>query len=768
MAPEKILIEKSTQKPPSGKQSNPTANSTATKTTQPGSKPKSNASCPPAASKTGKQDPVPPAQKPKAQARTTTTSSAPKNAPQSAKTTEAKKAARKRKKKKKIQVQNKEKPPVPTPKAPQPSAPASKASQSLQIPKQPQQNVAALSKNVHPPVTSRVQATMATSGFHSAPGSIDYTPRLAKVLDSENPTTVHTVQGLITPPSNSTMKQRDPAMEIEEYFSFLRAGKTPIDSVVPEFEHIGTAPIVSWEVMKAASHQLKGSSSGEIHEVFPQYGLLGENISDSSWDSPKEQFNPIFLNTNAPWSAFLCGSQGSGKSHTLSCILESCLMTDPRIGTLKSPLAGLMFFYDPHASSVCEAAHLASAGVKVRVLVSPSNYTSIRGKYMALPGSKNIDVKRFYLSPRDLTTERIKKLMGTNENAEILYMETIIRILRDMRLEDDGGNTVNYADFRSRLDQQTFSNSQWMGLRLRLMLLESILDTTGLDLPDVSQLGKKKKNKSACASESITSQTAFMCQPGTLTILDLTDPFIDGPFACTLFEICLSLFLSLTETAGKIVALDEAHNYMDQSSNSHSFTRAILRSVREQRHKALRIVVATQEPTINPSLLDLCSVTIAHRFTSPQWMEMLKKHIGGLAVLGHSDSYPELRRQSGSAASSAPFTCDGNWGNSSDHESSQGSDNTDGLADSASDPSGHSSNTTDPGSIAPEPPTIRARTASDVFEAVMGLDVGQGLVFSPAAILSPTGRKMGPKFFKVKVRPRISNDGGRSIMAHGQ
>jgi hypothetical protein len=34
--------------------------------------------------------------------------------------------------------------------------------------------------------------------------------------------------------------------------------------------------------------------------------------------------------------------QGSGKSHSTATLLESCLISDPRIGTLPAPLSGLV------------------------------------------------------------------------------------------------------------------------------------------------------------------------------------------------------------------------------------------------------------------------------------------------------------------------------------------------------------------------------------------------------------------------------------------
>ena len=66
--------------------------------------------------------------------------------------------------------------------------------------------------------------------------------------------------------------------------------------------------------------------------LFPQYSLLGECRlagQSSLWPS-SENDRLIFHNTNIPFSAFICGLQGSGKSHTLSCILGEIPLSDPQ------------------------------------------------------------------------------------------------------------------------------------------------------------------------------------------------------------------------------------------------------------------------------------------------------------------------------------------------------------------------------------------------------------------------------------------------------
>lgn len=66
---------------------------------------------------------------------------------------------------------------------------------------------------------------------------------------------------------------------------------------------------------------------------------------------------------------------------------------------------------------------------------------------------------------------------------------------------------------------------------------------------------------------------------------------------------------------------------MRESTTAQKLTDSLVTAVRLQRHLACRVVIATQEPTISPKLLDLCSFTLVHRFTSPDWLKTLKSHL---------------------------------------------------------------------------------------------------------------------------------------------
>jgi hypothetical protein len=121
-----------------------------------------------------------------------------------------------------------------------------------------------------------------------------------------------------------------------------------------------------------------------------QYGLLGGVKKIETPNQGGAEINPptedprLFFNVSSPSSVFICGSQGSGKSHTLSCILEGCLIPS-RAGRLLNPLTAVVFHFDTficdNGGSPCEAAFLAShPNIKVRVLCAPTNLRTIQVK----------------------------------------------------------------------------------------------------------------------------------------------------------------------------------------------------------------------------------------------------------------------------------------------------------------------------------------------------------------------------------------------------
>ena len=147
---------------------------------------------------------------------------------------------------------------------------------------------------------------------------------------------------------------------------------------------------------------------------------------------------------------------------------------------------------------------------------------------------------------------------------------------------------------------------------------------------------------------------------------------------------------------------------MTSSPESTTFTNTILSTVRLQRHLGVRILIATQEPSVSPSLLDLCSVTIIHSFTSPAWLRTLH---------GRTAAYLEF----------------------------QNDKITDG----------------------------KLTKRGDIFQTIVQLGVGEALIFAPNATLCEDNGRLetadvvlGRSYLKVKVRMRLSSDGGKSLLAN--
>jgi hypothetical protein len=100
------------------------------------------------------------------------------------------------------------------------------------------------------------------------------------------------------------------------------------------------------------------------------------------------------------------------------------------------------------------------------------------------------------------------------------------------------GDNFTYQAFLRKLEnlKQGFNPNQLSGLKQRMVLLESFLES-----------GKKR------------TQTPTRFMGGKLTIVDLTDPFIDSASACALFEIITRLYQRAEIDTGKVLVVDEAH-----------------------------------------------------------------------------------------------------------------------------------------------------------------------------------------------------------------
>ena len=156
-------------------------------------------------------------------------------------------------------------------------------------------------------------------------------------------------------------------------------------------------------------------------------------------------------------------------------------------------------------------------------------------------------------------------------------------------MESQGAPGLDYDAFRKRVDGEAFTGQQTGPLKLRLELLESFMDRHSKTeesqqapiFPDTKGGRQVRDNwfvqkaRERCLGKR-PEDTVWDFEPGTLTIVDLSCPFVDESSACALFSICLDIFLESRNTASRIVALDEAHKV--ESAFPPTFIRRAIRS----------------------------------------------------------------------------------------------------------------------------------------------------------------------------------------------
>ena len=213
-------------------------------------------------------------------------------------------------------------------------------------------------------------------------------------------------------------------------------------------EEVRTCPLFTADVLRVSAD---AAVSTVPSNALPQYGLLAgirhiygreaedpQSVDDAENPQPthdESRDSRLFLNTNTPWSAFICGSQGSGKSHTLSCMLEAAILQSKAphaLGKLPHPLAGIVFHYDKFTglsgNQMCEAAYLCSTGIPVKVLVSPASFGKMKQMYSNLPNvPRNLQpvVRPLLLEQHHLDADTLLKLMAVESTNGVrpLYME---------------------------------------------------------------------------------------------------------------------------------------------------------------------------------------------------------------------------------------------------------------------------------------------------------------------------------------------------------
>lgn len=229
------------------------------------------------------------------------------------------------------------------------------------------------------------------------------------------------------------------------------------------------------------------------------------------------------------------------------------------IGSLEKPLSGLVLHFGEggagsrpsEASWVGVPSRKGFTPPKIRVYVSRSSLRTMRAVYSVL--GPDVVVEPLLFSEEELDAEAFLTMMSVDSaESAPLYVQIILvsvytifspsfysenhvqSILREL------GEDYTYAKFTEILDERkrTWNQAQLSGLEQRLSLLNSFI-------------AKKDPRPK--------TQTAARFAAGQITIIDLSDPFVDAASACGLFEIVTRLFVRADVGTGKVLVVDEAH-----------------------------------------------------------------------------------------------------------------------------------------------------------------------------------------------------------------
>ena len=351
-------------------------------------------------------------------------------------------------------------------------------------------------------------------------------------------------------------------------------------------------------------------------EMTPQYGVLGKS------GSKKVAIDLTGCNTIS-----LFGVQGFGKSYTLGVIAEMATTARQGINILPAPLATVIFHY--HKSDAYEPEYASAvspnkkqseidrlraefgaepAGLGDVILLAPDAKVDQRRR--EFPG---ITVESIKFASSELGAESWKFLLGAYGN-ESLYIRQLVAIMRRHR----GGLTV--STFRQEIA------------------------AAGLP-PSIQRLADDRLNLAKPYIDD-TKHLSDLLRPGRTVIVDLRDEWIEKDEALGLFVVMLRIFAS-TKFKGrdfnKLVVFDEAHKYITESD----LIGQVVETIREMRHQATSVVIASQDPLSVPrAVVELTSILLLHRMTSPQWLKHLKNALvaldgieeGHVAALGPGEA----------------------------------------------------------------------------------------------------------------------------------
>jgi DNA phosphorothioation-dependent restriction protein DptH len=336
------------------------------------------------------------------------------------------------------------------------------------------------------------------------------------------------------------------------------------------------------------------------NELTPQFGILGRSSS-----------GPVAIDLTGSNTISLFGVQGFGKSYSLGAIAEMATTTVPGVNVLPSPLAAVIFHYHKSDAFAPEMAAAVAPNEKPREIEQllreyGARPTGLRDVVLLAPESRvderrtefpEIQVHPIKFASGELGAEGWKFLLGA-AGSDALYVRQLVAIMRKHR------SGLTLQQFRREIESAELPANARRLAEDRLALAAPYVDDS--------------------------ARLAGLLRPGRTVIVDLRDEWIEKDEALGLFVVMLRIFARARHEGrefNKLVVFDEAHKYITDSD----LIGQVVETIREMRHQATSVVIASQDPMSVPrAIVELTSILLLHRMSSPQWLKHLKSAIAAL------------------------------------------------------------------------------------------------------------------------------------------
>ena len=406
--------------------------------------------------------------------------------------------------------------------------------------------------------------------------------------------------------------------------------------VVSSYEsHENTQPSIlednPIEVDGSASYNNGGLSISQLHKIedsvdyeepqcdtiigrtdmSPQYGIIGKAVMTKRM---------IGMDLNECNTISLFGVQGAGKSYTICTVTEMTMRQFSHVNKLPSPMASVIFHYSESMDYAPEFTSMVYANddekqvakLKAEYGAEPK---SIRDVVLLCPEAQveqrkeeypDLEVFPIAFDSKELNVQDWMFLLGAVGN-DSTYVKELKQIMRRCR------HDLSLANIKSGVESSSFLSASQKNLALQKLNFASEY------ISDGNNLNRHLK-------------------PGRLVIVDLRDEWIEKDEALGLFVVMLNIFASVKAVDGlsfnKFIVFDEAHKYMNNPDLVDSITTAI----REMRHKGVSIMIASQDPMSLPNkIIELSSIVLLHKFSSPAWVKHIQKSITALQMLSATE-----------------------------------------------------------------------------------------------------------------------------------